>query len=57
MQVSDFQAVATSTIKEGRFTGTICQSWSEGLCSLVPMYAGLSRNSVCVAPNRIGGAH
>ena len=38
------------------FTGTIWQRWSEGLCSLVVMYASRSRNCVCAERNRIGGA-
>jgi hypothetical protein len=37
--------------------GRISQSWSEGLGSLVAMYASRFRNCVCAERNRIGGAH
>ena len=41
---------------EGRFTGTISQRWSEGLFSLVVMYARRFHNCAFTERNRIGGA-
>ena len=42
--------------REGRFTGTIWQRWSEGLFSLIVVHAGRSHNCAFAERNRIGGA-
>jgi hypothetical protein len=41
---------------EGRFTGTFCQRWSEGLFSPVVAYASRFRNCAFAELNCIGGA-
>jgi hypothetical protein len=43
------------TIMEGRFPGPIRLGWSEGLFSLVPVYASRFRNCICTERNHIGG--
>ena len=40
--------------REGRFTGTIWQRWSEGLRSLVVIHASRFRDCVCTERNCIG---
>ena len=44
------------TWRKACFPGPIRLAWSEGLFSLVAMYAGRFRNCVCTERNRIGGA-
>jgi len=52
----DYPGVWLDSGMEGRFTGTIPQRWSQGLFSLVVMYASRFRNCTCTERNRIGGA-